>query len=63
MAAEINSQGASLEVGTVKPLFEIRPGHYDVTADGQRFLMTTPVEQKASSPITLVINWSADLKR
>ena len=35
----------------------------NVTADGQRFLVNTLVEEKGSSPITLVVNWTADLKR
>ncbi len=67
MGAEVNGHGATLEVGAVRPLFEARPAGpgyvYDVTADGQRFLVNTAVEQKVSSPITLVINWTADLKR
>ena len=68
MAAEVNGQGATLEVGAVRQLFEIRrggPGYvYDVTADGQRFLVNTAVEQKEpSAPITLVVNWTADLKK
>jgi dipeptidyl aminopeptidase/acylaminoacyl peptidase len=67
MAAEVNGKGATLEVGAVRPLFEVRPtglGYfYDVTSDGQRFLVITAVEQKASAPITLVLNWAADLKR
>lgn len=67
MAAEVNSQGTSLVVGAVRPLFEFHgyeSGYmYDVTADGQRFLLNTAVEQKASAPITLVLNWTADLKK
>ena len=67
MAAEVNGQGATLEVGAVRALFEVRRGGpgsvYDVTTDGQRFLVNTAVEQKESSPITLVINWTADLKK
>jgi len=51
----------------VRALFEVRrggPGYvYDATADGQRFLVNTAVEQKTSSPITLVVNWTADLKK
>jgi len=66
MAAEVNGQGPTLEVGAVRALFEIRrggPGYvYDVTPDGQRFLVNSAVEQKESAPITLVINWTADLK-
>ncbi len=67
MTAEVNGEGPMLEVGAVRALFEIRSGGpgvaYDVTADGQRFLVNTAVEQKESTPITLVINWTADLKR
>ncbi len=68
MAAEVSGQGATLEVGAVRSLFEVRPyfeigSVYDLTSDGQRFLINTTVEQKASGPITLVINWTADLKR
>jgi Tol biopolymer transport system component len=32
---------------------------YDVTADGQRFLINTPVEGSASAPLTVVLNWPA----
>jgi len=35
---------------------------YDVSADGQRFLVATPAEQKSTS-LTLVQNWSAMLKK
>ena len=67
MAAEVNGPGASLVIGAVRPLFEAHPyesGYvYDATADGQRFLVNSVVEQKASAPITMVLNWTADLKR
>ena len=68
MAAEVNGRGATLEVGAVRPLFDIRrggPGYvYDVTADGERFLVNSAVEPKEpSAPITLVVNWTADLKK
>jgi Tol biopolymer transport system component len=67
MAAEVNSRGETLEIVTVRALFETRatgPGYqYDVTADGQRFLINTEVDHKVSAPITLVQNWTADLKR
>ncbi|HMG35549.1 MAG TPA: protein kinase [Blastocatellia bacterium] len=67
MVAEVNVKGETLEVGAARPLFEIRPGGpgnvYDVTADGQRILVNMAVEQQTSAPITLVVNWTADLKR
>ena len=38
------------------PLFEIRPGGpgniYDVSADGQRFLVNMAVEQQITAPLT-----------
>ena len=50
-------------------LFEIRlpplipHSRYDVTADGQRFLVNTPIEQNSTRPITVVLNWTAGLPR
>jgi len=35
---------------------------YDVSADGQRFLMYSTVKQE-SAPITIVQNWSEELKQ
>ena len=39
--------------------------NYDVSPDGQRFLMLKPVEQKRSGPteINVVLNWTEELKR
>ena len=67
MAAEVNGQGPGFEVGAVRPLFQARPTgtryEWDVSADGQRFLVNTAVEQTTSAPVTLVINWQAGLKK
>jgi Tol biopolymer transport system component len=63
MTAEVDGQKAAFQVGAVRTLFNARPGGpryiYDVTPDGQRFLMNTLVEEAASAPITLVVNWPA----
>jgi eukaryotic-like serine/threonine-protein kinase len=38
--------------------------NYDVTADGQRFVMVKPSEQElAATQINVVLNWFEDLKR
>jgi dipeptidyl aminopeptidase/acylaminoacyl peptidase len=37
--------------------------HYAVSADGQRFLLNLPIQENASSPITVVLNWTAGLKK
>ena len=38
---------------------------YDVSPDGQRFLMLKPVESQASAPtqINVVLNWFEELKQ
>lgn len=35
---------------------------FDVTPDGERFLVNTPMDWASTSPITVVANWTADLK-
>jgi hypothetical protein len=67
MAAAVNGKGSSFEVGDVKPLFETRANvgnhRYDVTPDGQRFLVNRSREGAASAPIRVVVNWTAGLKK
>ena len=53
--------------GVAVPLFETRTVGffpYDVSPDG-RFLLSVPAESEApgSSPVTIVLNWQAGLKR
>jgi eukaryotic-like serine/threonine-protein kinase len=66
MAAEVTVAGSALEVGEVRPLFGpvgIEQGYkYDVSADGQRFLVAVEPEQQSSTPVTLVQNWTALLR-
>ncbi len=56
--------GDAFEPGTPVALFEARlkddpDRHYDVSADGQRFLLTTPLGDETAPPITLVQNWTS----
>jgi hypothetical protein len=37
--------------------------NYDITADGQRFVMIQPDEESVPSQITVVLNWFEELKR
>ena len=39
------------------------PLQYDVTRDGDRFLMIGPLEGAVSEPATVVLNWEALLKK
>lgn len=67
MAAAVSGQGSAFEVGAVRPLFDTGAtgpfSSYDVSSDGQRFLVNTPAEEATSAPITLVVNWTALLKK
>ena len=59
---------AAFESEAPKPLFEARirndpDRHYDVSADGQRFLIVAPLGDETSPPITLVQNWTALLRK
>jgi hypothetical protein len=64
MAAAVNTQGASVEVASVKALFQARPTGdypYDVSPDGQRFLIvsTPTTTDTIASGITVTVNWTA----
>jgi hypothetical protein len=59
--------GAALEPSVPRELFALPSGDnqfspYDVTSDGQRFLVRTPAEQ-ANRSLTVIINWTDLLKR
>ena len=59
--------GSSAEPGTPSALFAIEAAQnvmteYDVSRDGQRFLVNSPVPGAAAAPI-VVLNWTADLPR
>ena len=71
MAVDLTTQPA-FSVGKPKLLFDGRYvlnsasfPYYDVTPDGQRFLMVKPVEQEqeAATQINVVLNWFEELKR
>jgi serine/threonine protein kinase len=67
MAADIEANGSTFDVGAVRPLFEVKAKgsvyFYHVTADGQRFLMGIQVVSQSVPPLTLVTNWNAELKK
>jgi Tol biopolymer transport system component len=55
-----------LRVGTPKPLFQLPEGtgfSWDVSADGERFLLNVPVTKSSSVPLSVVVNWTAGLKK
>src|ERR1700730_6249082 len=70
MAAEVEASPNKFEVKNVRPLFRVnmapeareRSGSFDVTADGTRFIINASSDE-AQPPITLVLNWAAELKK
>ena len=68
MAVEIRA-GSSFEPGVPQVLFDIANARalstvpYDVTSDGQRFLFISGQLDPNPSSITVVLNWTADLKK
>ena len=63
--------GSALELGVPKVLFQTpitaatpTIDQYAVTADGERFVVLAPVDGDApQSPITVILNWTAGLKK
>ena len=66
MAAAVTSQGANFKIVAIRRLFDVVPARsrysYDVTADGQQFLVAVGDEQSTPPMLTVVANWTAALK-
>ena len=67
MAVDVEGEGDTLDVGIPQRLFQlasdptfVQRNPFDVTADGERFLVNALVE--GSTPITWVLNWTAELE-
>jgi len=73
MMAVAVKAGATFEAGTPEALFQTRiyglataPNYsqqYDVTPDGQRFLLNVDVSDVNSVPLTVVLDWTAALQK
>ena len=71
MSVEVRTDGAAFEYSSPKALFETSvdavttaaTNRYDVSADGQRFLVDAAIENAGPAPITVVVNWLASVKR
>jgi eukaryotic-like serine/threonine-protein kinase len=69
MAVEVKGgpSAATFEVGVPKTLFDVHMGAiispgFDVSADSRFLVPTNRLEQTATTPITVVLNWTAALK-
>jgi serine/threonine protein kinase len=69
MAVPVELGADSFKLGKPTPLFQTRlesdlvARQYDVSADGKRVLLAQPLEESASVPITVIVNWPALLKK
>jgi len=71
MAAEVKTN-AGFEAGSPSALFRTHPRQpisamdffsYDVTADGQKFLVNTKVDTSNSAPLSVILNWSSEMEK
>jgi Tol biopolymer transport system component len=67
----VTTDGPTFSAGTPHVLFDVEipepnppyPTDYAVTADGQRFLVNTVVDQSTRPALTVILNWTAALKK
>ncbi len=73
MAVDFNASGGTVQLGIPKALFRASvlggtggaptvAWRWDVSKDGQRFLINTSLEEADASPITVLLNWQATMK-
>ena len=72
MAVDVKVNGSAFSADVPKELFALRlqtvnlPGprnSFVASADGQRFLVASVPEERIRTPMTVVLNWTADLRR
>jgi Tol biopolymer transport system component len=62
-AAALDLKIGAVEVKKVEPLFGPLTAGYDLSADGQCFLAALPPDGEVAEPLTVVLNWTAGLKK
>jgi Tol biopolymer transport system component len=65
-SVSVQEKGTELSLGQPRPLFQIHPfaprlGVFDVSPDGQRFLVFGDTSSFNGTPLSIVINWDASL--
>jgi eukaryotic-like serine/threonine-protein kinase len=64
MSVAVETAGG-FRASTPRPLFTLPPGSngWEVSANGERFLVNTPIVKSSSVPLSLVLDWTAGLKK
>ena len=66
-AALLRNEELSTSFSAMATILQNRLGSawdpFDVTADGQRFLVNAVDQPQAAEPINVVVNWDAELKK
>ncbi len=68
MAVDVDTSGGTPRLGAPHALFQAigvqrQVGTYVVTRDGKRFLVNSGSTKQGTEPLTLVLNWTAELKK
>ena len=70
MSVPVKTSGAEIEFGAPKALFKTRLfgqqsilHEFDVTPDGQRFIVGTLIGEPKAPPPTVILNWAAELNK
>ncbi|MGH9881723.1 MAG: hypothetical protein ACRD6N_09835, partial [Pyrinomonadaceae bacterium] len=74
MVVEVNGAESTFKAGVPKALFEARTiptvpfygfngSYYAASGNGQRFLVSTLAGESTPTPLTVVLNWTAGIKR
>jgi eukaryotic-like serine/threonine-protein kinase len=68
VAVDVNLSGNAPQLGVPHVLFQANAiqrqnGPFEVTADGKKFLVNVGNLKEGSDPLTLVLNWPAELKK
>jgi hypothetical protein len=63
MASSLQDEGKRLRVTAIQKLFKTNSTSFGVSRDGKRFLIFRDVENQPPGSITLITNWTAELKK
>jgi hypothetical protein len=67
IAAELKETNGLLQVVALRTLFQTKANSlndsYDAFPDGKKFLVSTVTREETPTPLSLVFNWTAELKK